>query len=123
MKLPDPNGLPEGREVEGIICPIDLEDVWRTILETQKVPGSNWNDKNVITAYGLKLYPFKYMSAASATQYLFKLKVDNGLRWLDRAKIEARSWVDNSATVLYHGVKYRAAFGWSDPRCVLQGNT
>lgn len=123
MKLPDPNGLVEGRELEGIICPIDLEDVWRTILETQKLPGSNWNDKNVTNGYGLKIYPFKYMSASSATQYLFKLKVENGLRWLDRKKIESRSWVENSCTTMYHGVLYRAAFGWSDPRCVLQGNT
>jgi hypothetical protein len=122
-KLPDPNGLAEGVELKYLLCPLEQEDIWKILLGTAQMPGGNWNDKNPISGSGIKVISSKWMSQSSTTQWGLVTDAENGLRWLDRKKPENRSWVDDSCTVMYHGILYRCAFGWSNPRTWLQGNT
>lgn len=121
-KLPDPNGLMEGVELKYILCPLEQEDIWDIILSSKNIPGSNYNDINPGNKMKVKTIASKWLSQSSTTQWGCITDADNGLRWLDRKKPENRSWVDNACTALYHGVDYRAAFGWSNPRIWLQGN-
>ena len=121
-KYPSQNGLIEGNMIEAIVCTLFQEAVWEAVIGSDKVTGSNFNDINVVKKYKLKIIANKYLDGASATQWGCLTDADEGLKWKWRVKPESRTWVDNDASVLKYGIRYREAHGWSDARCWYQGN-
>ena len=120
--LKGPNGLPQGQEMETIVCPEIQYDLWRVLTGSEKSPGSNFNDLNIAKGYGLKILPIKWLDSVSTTQWGVKTDADNGFRCLEKKKITSTTWTDNACLVLHHGVYYRMSIGWSNWRCWYQGN-
>lgn len=118
-----PNGLVQPLAPKLIVCPLIQEDVWRTILGTEKVVGSNFNDINIVRRYKLEVLPIFHLDGASTTQWGLKTDADEGFKAYEKRKITPTSWVDNDATVMHYGLSYRVAQGWDNWRCWLQGNT
>ena len=118
-----PNGLPQPLRPKAIVCPLIQEDVWNTILQSTQVVGSNWNDINIVKSYKLKVKPVYHFDAASTSQWMIETDAEDGLAAYEKRKIDKRSWVDNNCTAMHYAVTYRVVFGWSNPRCILQGNT
>jgi hypothetical protein len=123
QKYPDPNGLQEGVDLKALVCPVAQEMAWATILETPQVTGNNNNDINFVRRFGLELVPWKWLDLSSTTQWGLVTDAENGLMWKNRRPIRQRTWVDNNTESMWYSVTYRAAWGWSNPRCWYQGNT
>lgn len=119
--MPGPNGLVQPLQAKLIVCPLIQEDVWKTLLGSEKVTGSNFNDINIVKSYGLKVLPIYHLDGASTTQWGLKTDADEGFKLYYKRKITGTSWVDNDATVMHYGVSYRNAQGWSNWRCWFQG--
>jgi hypothetical protein len=86
------------------------------------LPGTNFNDLNVVKGYGLKLLPIKWLDSASTTQWGLMTDAKEGFMALQKRKIKSNTWVDNDGMVAHHGVSYRMALGWANWRIWLQGN-
>lgn len=120
--MKDPNGLPAGLTMKAIVCPEIQADLWRILLKTTGVPGSNFNDINIAQTYDLGLIPIKWLDGASTTQWGIKTDAENGARAFDKKKITSINWVDNACLAVHHAVYYRMALGWSNWRWWYQGN-
>lgn len=120
--MKQPNGLITPLTPKAIVCPEIQADVWETILGSDKVTGSNWNDLNIVRSYKLKVMPIYHLDAPSATQWGLTTDAENGFRALEKRKITQNTWTDNDATVMHYGITYRMAVGWSNARCWYQGN-
>jgi len=120
--MPGPNGLIQPIKATDIVCPLIQEDVWATILGSEKVVGSNFNDINIVRKYKLKVMPIYFLDGSSSTQWGLKTDAEDGFALYEKRKITKTSWVDNDCTVLHDGVSYRVAQGHSNWRCWLQGN-
>ena len=119
--MPGPNGLPQPVMAKAIVCPLIQEDVWNTLLKSEKVTGSNFNDINIVKGYGLKVLPIYHLDGASTTMWGLKTDADEGFKLFQKRKITNKSWVDNAADVMHYKVSYRNAQGWSNWRCWFQG--
>lgn len=117
-----PNGLVQPLVPKLIVCPLIQEDVWRTILGSKQVTGSNWNDINIVQSYKLDILPIYHLDGASTSQWGIKTDAEEGFKLFEKRKITSTSWVDNDATVMHYGVSYRVSQGVSNWRCWLQGN-
>ena len=122
-QMKGPNGLIDPRVAKQLVCPLMQEDVWKTILGTEKVTGSNFNDINVTREYKLELCAVPWLDASSSTQWGTVTDAEDGLKCLEKGKIVKSTWTDNDRDVLNYKVKYRVAIGWSDWRGWYQGNT
>jgi len=118
-----PNGLPQPLMPKAIVCPLIQEDVWRTILDSEKVVGSNWNDINIVRRYKLQVKPVYHFDFASTSMWGLTTDAEDGWAAYEKRKIDKRNWVDNNCTALHYAVTYRLVYGWSNPRIWLQGNT
>ncbi len=116
-----PNGLVQPLQAKMIVCPLIQEDVWKTLLQSSQVTGSNFNDINIVKSYGLKILPIYHLDGASSTQWGLKTDAEEGFKLYYKRAIEGTSWVDNACTVMHYGVTYRNAQGWSNWRCWYQG--
>lgn len=116
-----PNGLIQPITAKTIVCPLIQEDVWRTLIGSEKVTGSNFNDLNIVKTYKLGILPVFHLDGASTTQWGLKTDADEGFKLYFKRKITSNSWTDNDCTVMHYGVSYRNAQGWSNPRCWFQG--
>jgi hypothetical protein len=121
-QMKGPNGLIDPRKMEQIVCPEIQVDVWKTILQSEKVTGSNFNDINITKSYGAEIVGIPWLDLASSTQWGVTTDADDGLQYKEKRAIKSTTWVDNSATVMYHGISYRGAIGWSNWRHWFQGN-
>jgi hypothetical protein len=119
--MPGPNGLVQPLKATHIVCPLIQEDVWRTLLGSEKVTGSNFNDINIVKTYGLKILPIYHLDGASSTQWGLKTDAEEGFKLYYKRAITSNSWVDNDGQVMHYGVSYRNAQGWSNWRCWFQG--
>jgi|WetSurMetagenome_2_1015567.scaffolds.fasta_scaffold110395_2 hypothetical protein len=121
--MPGPNGLVQPIRATHIVCPLVQEDVWKTLIGSEKVTGSNWNDINIVQDYKLKVLPIYHLDASSTTQWGLKTDADDGFCVYEKRKITSKSWVGNDEEVMNYGVSYRLGQGWRNWRCWLQGNT
>lgn len=119
--LKDPNGLPGAVTMEAIVCPELQRNLWKVILGSTNLPGTNHNDLNVVKDMGLNLLPIKWLDASSTNQWGIKTDAENGFRFLMRAKPKSKTWVDPDGEVAHHGVSYRFDVGWSNWRAWIQG--
>lgn len=119
--MPGPNGLVQPLQAKMIVCPLIQRDVWKTLLGSEKVTGSNFNDINIVKDYGLKILPIYHLDAVSTTQWGLKTDAEEGFKLYYKRAITSNSWTDNDCTVMHYGVSYRNAQGWSNWRCWYQG--
>lgn len=120
-QLPGHDGVTEGYEPKGILCPLGQWAAWDGIVDSDKVPESNNNEINVVKGLKLDVTPLKFWTA-STTNWVVQTDCDNGLQWRWRRKMKGRTWVDNDAEIMKYSISYRSARGWSDPRCVIGSN-
>lgn len=125
-KYVSPNGITEGYLIKKVVCPLAQWAVWEGIVKTPERPEDNGNEINVVgpkgSKKGIDIIPIKYLDAATTTMWGAITDADNGLQWRNRRKMRSRTWVDNDAEVMKHGISYRSDKGWSDPRGWYQGN-
>ena len=119
--LPDPNGLPGAVTMKSIVCPEIQRNLWKVILGSSNLPGTNFNDLNVVKDMDLNLLAIKWLDAASTTQWGIHTDADNGFRMLMRRGVKSKTWVDPDGEVAHHGVSYRMDCGHSNWRCWIQG--
>jgi hypothetical protein len=117
-----PNGLPDSLEIKSIVCPRIQLDLWKAILKSEKLPGGNSNDLNVVRDYALNIIPIKWLDLTSTSQWGVLTDAEDGLMCLEKRKIKTNTWVDNDGMVAHHGCSYRHAIGWANWRKWFQGN-
>lgn len=118
-----PNGIIDSRELKGITFPAIQIDLWDIITGTKQAVGSNWNDINTVSTYGLYKVPVKWYDAVSTTIWGGLTDAEDGFIALQKRKIRGRVWVDNDAETAMHSVSYRMAIGVANWRCFILGNT
>ena len=118
-----PNGIIDSRELKGITFPAIQIDLWDIITGTKQAVGSNWNDINTVSTYGLYKVPVKWYDAVSTTIWGGITDAEDGFIALQKRKIRGRVWVDNDAETAMHSVSYRMAIGVANWRCFILGNT
>jgi hypothetical protein len=122
-QMKGPNGITDMRLAKTIVCPLIQEDVWKTILQTDKKPGTNFNDLNVVKDYKLELAAVHWLDDSSATQWGIITDAEDGLVCYEKGGIVKSTWPDDDRDILNYKVKYRMVIGWSDWRAWYQGNT
>jgi len=120
--MPGPNGLIDSLELEAITFPDVQLDMWNVITGSDKRPGTEYNDLNVVKDYGLKKIPVKWFDAVNTDFWGGLTNADDGVKAKQRRKITSNTWVDNDGMVAFHGVSYRMALGWSNWRRFILGN-
>jgi hypothetical protein len=122
--MPGPNGIPDGKKLKRIVCPEAQVEMWKVILGTEKSPGNNYNDINVVAEYGLSVVPVKWFDMNGATT-LWGIITDaeDGFMALQKRAIRGKIWVDNSCEVAHHGVSYRMGMGVPNWRAWINGST
>ena len=118
-----PNGIIDSRELKGITFPAIQTDLWDVITGTKQAVGSNWNDINTVSTYGLYKVPVKWFDAVSTSIWGGITDAEDGFIALEKRKIRGRVWVDNDAETALHSVSYRMAIGVANWRCFILGNT
>ena len=118
-----PNGIIDSRELKGLTFPAIQIDLWDIITGTKQAVGSNWNDINTVSTYGLYKVPVKWYDAVSTTIWGGLTDAEDGFIALQKRKIRGRVWVDNDAETAMHSVSYRMAIGVANWRCFILGNT
>lgn len=121
-QMKGPNGLLDPRVAKKLVCSLIQEDVWKTILGTEKVTGSNFNDINIVREYKLDLVAIPWLDASSQTQWGAITDAEEGLMCEEKGKIDKSTWVDNDRDVINYKVKYRLGLGWANWRAWYQGN-
>lgn len=120
-KLPGHDGVTQGYEPTGVVCPVAQWAVWRGVLGSSHAPeAGEFNEINVANAdYDLKLTAIPYWSN-SDTNYAFTTTAndDNGVKFLWRRRATTKTWVENSQEVMSHSISARWARGWTDPRAM-----
>ena len=118
-----PNGIIDSRELKGITFPAIQIDLWDIITGTKQAVGSNWNDINTVSTYGLYKVPVKWYDSVSTSIWGGITDAEDGFIALQKRKIRGRVWVDNDAETAMHAVSYRMAIGVANWRCFILGNT
>ena len=116
-----PNGIIDSRELKGLTFPAIQIDLWDIITGTKQAVGSNWNDINTVSTYGLYKVPVKWYDAVSTPIWGGLTDAEDGFIALQKRKIRGRVWVDNDAEVAFHSISYRADIGVSNWRAVILG--
>jgi hypothetical protein len=117
-KLPGHDGVIEGYEPKGIVCPVAQWAVWRGICGSEKAPeAGEFNEINVVNAdYDLKVTAIPYWSN-SDTNYAYTTSAnDEGVKFLWRRRATSKTWVENSQEAMSHSISARWSRGWTDPR-------
>lgn len=119
-KLPGHDGVTEGYEPTGIVCPVDQWAVWRGICGSTHAPeAGEFNEINVVNAdYDLKITAIPYWNNTS-TNYAYTTKVNDegeGAKFLWRRRASSKNWVENSQEVMSHSISARWSRGWTDAR-------
>lgn len=115
MLLPGHDGVTEGYQVKAIVHPVAQWGAWKGILGTDRDPGTNNNEINVVHNMGIKQIPVPFWSA-STTNWGVLTDAPNGLKLKWRRKPKSRTWYDEATEVINHGISARWSRGWSDPR-------
>ena len=118
-----PNGIIDSRELKGITFPAIQIDLWDIITGTKQAVGSNWNDINTVSTYGLYKVPVKWYDSVSTSIWGGITDAEDGLLALEKRKIRGRVWVDNDSETALHAVSYRMAVGVANWRFFILGNT
>ena len=116
-KLPSQDGITEGYMLEKVVCPVDQESIWEGILQSEKVPDSNFNEVNVVRGLKLGRTPvaIPYWQS-TATNYAFRTSADGAPTFYTRRSPRSRTWVNESQEVMHYGISGRWAKMWTDPR-------
>jgi len=120
--LKGPNGIIDGVTIKLIVCPEIQRYLWQAIIGSDQLPGTNFNDLNVVKDMKLGLLPIKWLDASSTTQWGLKTDADNGFRCLMRRKVRSTTWSDPDGEAAHHGVSYRMSLGHSNWRVWIQGS-
>lgn len=115
MLLPGHDGVTEGYQVKAIVHPVAQWGAWKGILGTDRDPGTNNNEINVVHNMGIKQIPVPFWSA-STTNWGVLTDAPNGLKLKWRRKPKSRTWYDEATEIINHGISARWSRGWSDPR-------
>lgn len=113
-KLPGHDGITEGYDIKGLVFPPDQWGAWMGILDSDKVPESNNNEKNVVP--GMKIKPIECKYLTSVSNWSVTTDAPDGLKLLWRRKPKARTWYDEPSEIINYGISARWARGWTDPR-------
>jgi hypothetical protein len=118
-KFPGHDGIIEGADPKGSVCPEEQWYIWDGLNMSEKdpTPGA-FNEINVVKKLNLETIPIKYWTS-STTNWALLSDIDNGFKWKWRKKPNTRSWVDNDQLLLKYGIYARWARGWTDARCCL----
>lgn len=118
-KLPGHDGVTQGYEPTGVICPVDQWAVWRGLTGSSHAPEpGEFNEINVIPDFDLKVTAIPYWSNTT-TNYAFTTVVNDegeGAKFLWRRRADSRNWVENSQEIMSHSISARWARGWTDAR-------
>ncbi len=115
MLLPGHDGVVEGYQVKAIVHPVAQWGAWKGILGTDRDPGTNNNEINVVHNMGIKQIPVPFWSA-STTNWGVLTDAPNGLKLKWRRKPKSRTWYDEATEIINHGISARWSRGWSDAR-------
>lgn len=119
-KLPSQDGVTEGYFLEKVVCPVDQESIWEEILQSDKVPDSNFNAVNVVKNLKLGRTPvaIPYWQN-TATNFAFRTSAEGAPTLYDRRKARSRTWVNESQEVMHYGISARWAKMWTDARSMF----
>lgn len=115
MLIPGHDGITEGYTVEKVVHPVAQWGAWKSILGSDKAPGTANNDMNVVGDMGIKQVPVPFWSS-STTNWGVITDAPHGLKFLWRRKPRSRTWIDENTEVIKHGISARWATGWTDAR-------
>lgn len=116
-----PNGLVDSLELRAITFPEVQLDMWKTILQSDKVPDSNFNAINTVKSYGLDMIPVKWYDAVSSDFWACLTNAEDGITYYQRRKPTGTTWVDNNGMVAHTGISFRGVAGWGNWRHFLLG--
>ncbi len=116
-KLPSQDGVTEGYFLESVICPVDQESIWEGILQSEKVPESNFNEVNVVKGLKLGKAPIAIPYwQNTATNFCFRTSAEGAPTFYNRRRPRSRTWVNESQEVMHYGISARWAKQWTDAR-------
>jgi hypothetical protein len=121
MQMVGHDGVREGYELTGILCPSDQWATWQGIVTSEKVPESNFNEPNVVKKLGLEVYPLIHWSSSS-TNWAVQTNAPDGLKWFWRRRPRSKTWVDNDQGLMKYSIDARWSRLWSDARGVIGNN-
>lgn len=122
-KLPGYNGVRHGHiMLEKIVCPVDQESLWETILGSNLTPEfGNASEINVVKRMNLKLVVEPYWDNTT-TNWMAITDAENGLQMRWRDKWQATTSVDNDHWAMQYYLYGRWSRGVSNFRCTIGSN-
>jgi len=119
-KLPGYNSIRHGHyQLKRIICPVDQESIWETILYSQMTPeAGNFAEINIAKRLNLELVVEPYWDNTT-TNWAVQTDAENGLnaRWRDR--FQSDSWVGNDNYTMTYSLYGRWSRGITNFRTTL----
>jgi hypothetical protein len=121
-KYPGHDGITEGYGLKRILCPIEQEQGWIGITDSEKAPEPGaFNEINTVRRMKLEVKGLRHWSNTT-TAWAIQTDCENGLQIRFRRKPRSRSWVENSNEIMSYSISYRLSRGWSDARNILFSN-
>lgn len=109
-----------GYVIKKILCPVDQEPVWMTIINSEKTPGV-FNEINIVNkAHSLMNLDVVGNPFWNNTTTNYALMTDvEGLYVYWKHKPKSRTWVSNETTSMNFAITGRWGRTMTDPRCIL----